>query len=84
MRIEGAKNGRCETTCTSNKLPQKGRFCLTLVLALTSSLGCRSVLPSDQPSRLWDATTKLNSGINDIHSYHSPTVPRPIRMSPRY
>ena len=49
-------------------------------LLLTLSNGCRSVLPSEQPSRIWDAYTEQKMGLTGFQAVHSPSIHCPTRM----
>ncbi len=58
----------------------KRSLAVAVGLLLTLSNGCRSVLPSEQPSRIWDAYTEQNMGLSGVNAVCSPSIPRPTRM----
>jgi hypothetical protein len=58
----------------------KRLFAVAVGLLLTLSNGCRSVLPSEQPSRIWDAYTEQKMGLTGFQSVYSPSIPCPTRM----
>jgi hypothetical protein len=58
----------------------KRSLAVAVGLLLTLSNGCRSVLPPEQPSRIWDAYTEQKMGLTGIQSVYSPSIPCPTRM----
>ena len=62
------------------RMNNKRSLAVAVGLLLTLSNGCRSVLPSEQPSRIWDAYTEQRMGLSGMNAVYSPSIPRPTRM----
>lgn len=62
------------------RMNNKRSLAVAVGLLLTLSNGCRSVLPSEQPSRIWDAYTEQRMGLTGFQAVYSPSIPCPTRM----
>ena len=51
----------------------KFRWCVVVVCMVTLSVGCRTILPDDQPSRLWEVYHQQKNCV-------PVTIHRPTRM----